>query len=294
MDNYLKLYRKHLIDQQFVKSTIRDYETSVRRFIIFTGKDVATITEKDIKDYVYFLITEKKLASASVRYNYFCIKRFFSEVLNNPSIFNSIPLVPETKKMPLVFSYEKIIQLVKAVPNLYEKLIILLIYTGGLFLRECLNLKIHDFDIINMRIYVAGSAKRQSRYTLLSHRLLELLNKYKKNCKPDYWLFPGKYPNTHRSLKACNSFLKKAKKIVGIHSRAGFKSIRQSCISDFIDSGANPVWLKKILGLNSYKGLYVYMKDLGSNNFPLKSPLDLPDAPDMIIDLQRGAYEISD
>ncbi len=70
------------------------------------------------------------------------------------------------KTLPVVMSEEETIRVLRAIENVKHKAILMTIYSVGLRISECINLKIKDIDSKRMQIRIEQS-KERDRYTIL-------------------------------------------------------------------------------------------------------------------------------
>jgi len=88
--------------------------------------------------------------------------------------------------LPTVLSTHDISKLLRVTNNLKHRMILLLIYSGGLRLGELLNLKIGDIDSQTMKIHIRQAKDKKDRYIMLSEDFIDacplwLLCKRKNN-----------------------------------------------------------------------------------------------------------------
>ena len=91
--------------------------------------------------------------------------------------------------LPVVLSENEIISILKVCSNLKHKAILMVIYSAGLRISECINLKICDIDSNRMQIRIEQSKGKKDRYTLLANKTLQLLRTYFKEYQPKKYLF---------------------------------------------------------------------------------------------------------
>lgn len=101
----------------------------------------------------------------------------------------------EPRKLPVVFSVEKVADILMAAPGrgLKYPAALSISYGAGLRAAEVCNLKVGDIDSNRMLIHVEQVKGRKDRKVMLSSSLLELLRlQYWCEARPEGWLFPGK------------------------------------------------------------------------------------------------------
>jgi integrase len=94
-------------------------------------------------------------------------------------------------KLPVVMSREEVKALFEATEKDKYRLILMVIYSGGLRVSEASHLRVHDIDSSRMQIRVEQGKGKKDRYTLLSAQVLGQLREYWLTYRPKHWLFPS-------------------------------------------------------------------------------------------------------
>ena len=80
--------------------------------------------------------------------------------------------------LPVIPSKEEMEMLLYEAKNIRDRVVIAVLYSSGVRLSECTNLKLTDIDSKRMVIRVEQGKGKKDRYTLLSERTLLLLREY--------------------------------------------------------------------------------------------------------------------
>ena len=67
MPNEISTFKKQLALKGFSASTQQNYFASLSRFLTFCNIPVDKINSQHIQDYLYYLLTERKLSNSAVR-----------------------------------------------------------------------------------------------------------------------------------------------------------------------------------------------------------------------------------
>jgi len=126
-----------------------------------------------------------------------------------------IPQPIGERRLPVVLSRDEIRRLFEAVKSRVHRVILMVIYSGGLRVREASHLRVEDIDSDCMRISVRYGKGNRDRLTLLSQKALEALRDYWLTYKPSHWLFPGKDCKKPRSTDSIQRAFHQAKKKPG-------------------------------------------------------------------------------
>jgi len=141
--------------------------------------------------------------------------------------------------------------------NLKHKAILMVIYSAGLRISECINLRLKDVDSARMQIRIEQSKGKKDRYTLLSSKTLDVLRLYFKAYKPKEFLFEGQYGGTY-STTSIQTFFRETVKRVGITKKVTVHSLRHSFATlpiaiGMLENGTNLRYIQSLLGHSSSK-----------------------------------------
>ncbi|MEA1884655.1 MAG: integron integrase [Thermotogota bacterium] len=191
-------------------STERSYVSWAKSFIQFINrKSPDEINDSDLKDYMGYLVVERKVAAATQNQAFNALLFLFRYVLNRElgDVANALR-AHKRRRLPVVMSRQEVFQLFDHL-NDTPLLMAQLIYGCGLRLRECLTLRVKDIDFEQNTVIVRAGKGDKDRQTVLPESLKDQLREhlegvrklYEKDRKEDVagvWL-PGalerKYPN---------------------------------------------------------------------------------------------------
>ena len=133
-----------------------------------------------IQAYLLHLITERKLAYASVNQASCAFRFLFGTVLGRASARSDIPMAKVPKRLPQILSREQVTCLFAHCKTLRERTLLETLYATGMRLSEICALELSDIESAadRMCIKVRQGKGSKDRYTLLSPRLLVSLRLY--------------------------------------------------------------------------------------------------------------------
>jgi len=280
-DKALKDFSDQLILKRYSENTIIVYKEQIVRFFKYYSKeDPSELTDEDVKEYMLFLLNEKKISFSLQKQVISAIKFYFEKILRRETkkYYFEIPKSKE-RKLPIVLSKREVKQIIDCINNLKHRAILSTIYSAGLRLSELVNLKIADIDSERKLIYVRGGKGKKDRTTILSIELLELLRKYFKEFKPKIWLFEGVNGGQYSKRSVQEIFYKALEKTT-IDKKVSVHSLRHSFATHLLEQGEDLRYIQKILGHKSSKTteIYTHVTSIGMNK--IKSPLDSIDMED--------------
>jgi integrase/recombinase XerD len=173
-----------------------------------------------------------------------------------------------------VFSPAEVKRLLDCVRNLKHRMILSLLYAGGLRVGEVVRLKATDIDSQRMLIRVHQGKGRKDRYTLLSQTLLDELRDYWIRFQPQEWLFPGGRPGRHLTERSVQEIFHCAVKSACIHKPVTTHCLRYSFATHLLESGTDLRHIQELLGHASPKATQIYTHVSRKDLARIISPLD--------------------
>lgn len=274
MNTLLRRYERDLTLRGFSPKTQKTYSRNLVWFLDHTKLDPHNITKEDIKDYLYYLIHDKKLSQSSLRQARCAISYFFSQTLAKPIEVINIPCQKKIKKLPAVLSVDEVSKIIHAARSLKHKTMLMLAYSSGLRVGELVALKISDIHRNLMRLSVRQAKGHKDRYVILSSVCLTHLETYWKTYRPAEWLFYGYKKQMPISIRAVQHAYEDAKKRAGITKGGGIHTLRHSFATHMLESGSGIFQVQKFLGHRHLKTTLVYAH-ISEENIVAQSPLDV-------------------
>ncbi len=254
--------------------TRRAYLRAVRELARYYRRSPAVLTERDVKQYLVYLLEERRLTAATCRQTV-CALRFFYEVtLGRSRREFSIPLAKEAQRLPRILSPDEVTRLLGATSNLKHRLLLMTTYAAGLRVGEVVRLRVTDIDSQRMLIRVEQGKGKRDRYTLLSRRLLTELRQYYRVYRPTEWLFPQRGKDTPMATASALRIYYDAKARAGIHKDGGIHALRHAFATHLLESGTDVVTIQRLLGHGHLKTTARYLHVSRQRIAELTSPLD--------------------
>lgn len=266
--DYLKLERN------YSEFTIAAYSNDLRQFQEYLAlEEVPSIKEVNysiIRGWIAFLL-EDGVSSRSVNRKMSSIKAFFKflrivgELEKDPTVLHKS--LKTDKKLEVPFSKSEVLKLLEVdieasdFTAMRNQLIIELLYVTGMRRMELIGLKISDVNLYNNIIKIEGKGSKQRLVPLLSHvaQRVEMYISMRAafaNHKVDELLITDHgaklYPNfVYRVIK---SYFSK----VSLKVKASPHILRHSFATHLLDSGADLIAVKELLGHASLASTQVY------------------------------------
>jgi len=270
-DEQLMLFRKILYIRNYSNNTIKNYYNALLQFSKWNNQN------EIINDDILFRYVDH-LTSLNKSYSY--IKNsimsliLFSELVLGKKLKNDyLRKIKRSSKLPDVLSIEEVKKVIGAVENIKHKAILSLIYSCGLRINECINIKLSDIDSSRMLIKIVQSKGKKDRYVQLSPKLLELLRIYYKSYKPKEYLFQGQFKDEY-SARSIQNILKRALNKCNIKKRITVHSLRHSFATHLVEQGTDIRIIQEILGHKDIRTTQIYTHISSANISKVNNPFD--------------------
>jgi len=236
---------------------------------------------KQIQAYLLHLITEKKLAYASVNQAACACRFLFGTVLQQRKIWLDIPMAKVPTRLPVVLPREDINRLFAACATLRTRTVLMTTYAAGLRVSEVCALQPGDIESApdRMCLKVRQGKGGQDRYTLLSPRLLATLRLYWQTCRPRTWLFPNKAGDGPMNDQIAQRMYHAACDRAGLANAAGIHTLRHSFATHLLEAGVDLHTIQRLLGHGHLSTTMRYLHLAQNRLTGTTSPLELLDTP---------------
>lgn len=258
------------------KHTLESYTINARIFLEYSKRPIDQLDEYDIRNFLWYLIDEKKSSPSTVN-NYSAAIRFlFAVTLNRTLNYLQIPRQKKRKTFPAVLTKDEVSSIIENCQNIKHKAMLMVIYSSGLRVSEAATLKIQHIDSKAMRLFVACGKGGKDRFTLLSTACLHVLRDYWKTYRPNHsegFLFLGTYSVTHITSTGIRSAFNEAVRKTRITKEVSVHTLRHAFATHLLEDGATLLQIKNLLGHSNIQSTTIYLH-LANIPTGIKSPLD--------------------
>jgi len=265
MDSLEKL-KTELRLRGFSQMTIRNYTFFVDKFLKHSGKKSEEITCDDAKAYLASLFETK--AKNTIMLAAAALKFYFNDILKKE--FSDVKMPKKDKKLPEVLTKEEVKKVLDSADNQKSRLILSMLYSGGLRVSELVNLKVQDISFNENMGWVRKGKGSKDRMFMLSPNLIQDLKGYLENKKNTY-VFSKEKPLTTRNIQ---------KIIAGIRPRTGINkkitphTFRHSFATHLLEQGTDIRTIQVLLGHTSISTTQLYAHLSTSELKKVKNPFD--------------------
>ena len=175
------------------------------------------------------------------------------------------------RKLPEVLTKDEVKLLLKAVTHTKSRIIIKLLYSSGIRLSECLNIKIKDLNLKEKYGWVRGGKGGKDRMFILSEDVCDELWKY--TLQRQGFVFQGK--NGALSPRNVQKIVRKAAEKAGINKIITPHKLRHSFATHLLEAGTDIRIIQELLGHSNLQTTQIYTKVSQEQMKKVRSPLDM-------------------
>jgi len=272
IDAFLRKLETELKIRGFSLETVKAYLRHNRAFLEFINKKPGSVYEDDIKTYLAHLISDKKLSASTVALVRSSLLFFYNQVLGKG--FSRIKTPKIKRNVPEVLSKEEVKALINACRSDKSRLLIELLYSSGLRVSECLNLRVEDIDFDEKICVVKQGKGKKDRITVLSENLAQSLKAFlKKQGFSSGIIFKNKHGKS-LSVRNAQKIVSRAARRAGIDKRVTPHKLRHSFATHLLDSGVSIRVIQELLGHSNLQTTQIYTRVSREHIKGVRSPLD--------------------
>lgn len=233
----------------FSPRTHESYLAAVTALARYYHRSPDVLCIADLAHYFEYLVTERKLAAATIRLALHGIRFLFIEVLQWPEMPLGIALPKRPQRIPELFTREEVGRLLGACEDPRYRTLLTLCYGCGLRLSELLAVRVQDIDGERRLLRVEQGKGAKDRLVPVSPTLLEQLRGYWRLYRPSHRLFPARLsPNTALSPSTVQRRFTRAKRAAGIEKTGGIHALRHAYATHQLEAGMPVHRLQRFLG----------------------------------------------
>ncbi|MFH0861506.1 MAG: tyrosine-type recombinase/integrase [Candidatus Altiarchaeota archaeon] len=201
-----------------------------------------------------FLLSNAEKSGSTLRTAYFAL-RFYHNRVEKDGFSQDIPLAKRPGKLPVVLNRSEVQELFKATDNIKHRLILMLLYYGGLRLGEARNLRWEDVDFERGLIHLKSCKGGRDRVVFLHGRVARTMWECGLH-RVGPVLLSG------RGVKYCPRTIElivvKAAEKAGIGREVSAHSLRHSFATHLLEAGAGIRYIQRLLGHADVRTTQVY------------------------------------
>jgi len=151
------------------KRTRESYWWHINDYRQFTGKDPQETGVKELRAYFQSMLTDGNHKPGSVKMGYYALRFLFVNIYHKEWAKEYLPTPKVAKTLPLVLSKEEVFEVLSVIPNFKHRTVIMFIYSTGVRISECVNIKLTDIDSRRMQVNIQESPLPDQRHQQALH-----------------------------------------------------------------------------------------------------------------------------
>lgn len=266
--NKIEIKRQYLNElklRNYSRETIKSYANILDKFLEFTSN----VSNSEVKRYILKSINARK-STSFIKQQSSALKILF-EILSIPSEFN-LPFYKKESKLPEVLNKSQVKSIIDYTKNPIHKLIIQLLYSGGLRVSELINLQSKDLDVERNILFIRQGKGNKDRITLLSASLKEGILRHLLANNPKKYFFESNRKKKYSNRAIEEIVSKNSIKVLGRKIKP--HTLRHSFATHLLESGTDIRHIQKLLGHKNLRTTQIYTHVANSDITKIKSPLD--------------------
>jgi integrase/recombinase XerD len=251
--------------------TIKKYKYIIHNFLIFNKKEVATITELDIREYIKSILYLKKARPNTVNLILAALRFYFLTCLRMGIV--TLKNIKAGYILPVVLTPEEVITLIDATNSKRSRLIVGLLYGTGMRVGELCSLKVQDIEFSEGIGYIRGGKGMggKDRLFVIPKRIKKDLERYCRKHKKEYVFYGRKDKLT---VRAVESMVVRLKVKVNMQKKITPHTFRHTYATHLLNSGVDIRRIQELLGHARLQTTQIYTTVSPAEIMKTKSPLD--------------------
>ena len=254
----------------FSKQTVKTYSLQNQLFLNHVKKDMNEVTEQDIKDYFASLM-DKNLSAKTISLKRAALKFMYDEILKKSIVNIKTPKI--ARKLPEILTRDEVKLLIENAKSEKSKLLIDLLYSSGIRVSECVNLKLTDLNLQEKTGWVRAGKGNKDRLLILSDSFITRLNNFmpRFNSSNPYLFQTAK---DHISVRNVQKIIQRAARKAGINKSVSPHILRHTLGTHLLDQGTDIRVIQQILGHNSLNTTMLYTQVSAEQLKKVRNPMD--------------------
>jgi site-specific recombinase XerD len=265
----------------YAPATCKEYVRCARDFVAYHRRPPEQMGEPEVRDYLLFLATERKVAPATRKMHLAAVKFLYGVTLERPEAVARIPWPKVDSTLPDILSGTEVQQLLDAMDSTKHRAIVMTTYGLGLRISEVCRLCVDDIDSKRMLVHVRNAKGARDRFVPLPERVLFTLRHYWVVARPKGpQLFPGGTPGSKVSVDAVRDNLRAGAEKAGLAKRVTPHVLRHSFATHLLELGTDLRVIQMLLGHRSIRTTLRYTRVTDKHLARTTSPIDVLGTPE--------------
>jgi len=254
--------RQKMLDTLMLKgystNTQTTYLYAVEKVARYFNRSPDTIGVGELESYFLYLLTEKRMASASVRLIVNSMRFLHTQVLQRPAQDFVVRYPKRPQRIPELLTRAEVHRVLSQPSNFKHYTLLATCYALGLRVSELVQLQVRDIDSARSLVHVRSGKGNKDRAVILTEELRQLLRRYWHRYHPVVPLFYGQDSSKPLTAGAASKIFRRAKAGTGIDKQGGIHSLRHAYATHQLEAGMPTFKLQRLLGHSDIKSTLHY------------------------------------
>lgn len=270
--------REQMIRDMTIKGlsqkTIHCYTRYIIDFAKHYRKSPDLMGAEEMKNYLAFLLNERKLSNEYIRGVYCAMKFLYGTTLALSWDSFKIPQLRRKRSTPQILSDKEIQLLIDHAPQPKYKTLFILMFATGMRVSEACSLQVVDVERDRKIIQIRNGKGAKDRITMLSPSLMEELDLHFKEYNPEKWVFAGDKPDQHITTRSAQRAFTIALEKSSVTKLVSSHNFRHTFATRVIEMGNDVYRLQMLMGHSSVRTTSRYIHMSNHSALEVESPYE--------------------
>jgi integrase/recombinase XerD len=266
--------QRHLSYRNYSKYTVSNYVKEMNHLCCYFQCSPRIITEAQIENYLYYLSKIKRFGPDKLNLSIASFTYYYYNIVRTPEKVKQLRNAKISSRVPFVLVPQQVFQFINSLSKFRDTVIIQLLYSTGIRVGECVNLKRQDINIDRMLIRIVSGKGNKDRYVPLSPMMLEQLELFYKKYEPIDFIFYGQKKEKPMCRATVNRIIRNANHVLKTKETITPHTFRHSFATMLTEEGESIFTIQKILDHKSFHSTFRYIKAAKTELKSCINPLD--------------------
>jgi site-specific recombinase XerD len=248
MTNLRSDFIAHLQLRGYAEHTIRNYIESMALYARYFNRSPLELSHQHVKEYLLYLRNEKKLAVRTINLHMYSIRSFYNHFLPGENMMGDIRRMKEPESYPVILSRQEVYAMIDKADTLKIKAAVAVLYSSGIRLEECANLKLNCIERDRMVLRIINGKGGKDRNAVLSIKTLAILAEYWRAYRPTEYLFEGYTKGKPLTKRRYQDYVVQAARKAGVVKHVTPHTLRHSFATHLLEDGVPLRVIQDMLG----------------------------------------------
>ena len=265
--------RRHFRRKEYSERTIGIYIRFVQLLFAFSQRPAEDLTTEDVERFQTEFLLSNGYATVSLRQFYGALKHLYFVFRMDALEFDRIVLPKRQKKLPKSLSKSEIRSMFATTANLKHRMILYILYSGGLHVGELVELKIEDIDLEQQTIRIVQGKGKKDRITIISKYVCQEIPLYLDQYKPQKYFLNG-VQHLRYTAGSIRNVVSQAAQRAEIKKHVSPHMLRHSFATHLLENGVSLRHVQELLGHSKPETTMIYTQLTRESLVRVENPLD--------------------